>query len=547
MARNAPDLSPIPLTASLMSANSASGPGAERPDGSVGADTYGPFGAPAAAPPGSGRGDAGTDAPPDQPLAADPPLAAVRRSERLVDAFEAGRRRRASEDASEIRLMADAAASVARPAHATPEQCRRAELDRRALVADLATSGHVSEWTVNRLLSESADLCERFAAGVEALSVGRISRQHLSVIHDAGDPIVDDAARARFLTIALDRAAQLTPGRLAPVLRVVAERFLERTREERHRDAAARRTVELVDLPDNLAAITLINDVTLIHGIHDRLTAQARSVISARKTADDAWGGDKAEGDVVPEGGIGDGLNRIELLDGATAGASEPADERTMDQLRADIFTDTLLTAGPQDCVAGTGLAAIRATVQITVPVLTMTGASTEPCLLAGYGPIDSDTARALAAGAPGWDRVMTSPVTGTVLAVDRYRPGPALQRFLAARDEHCRFPGCRRAVRRCDIDHTHDAARGGPTAHTNLAHLCRRHHVLKHHTAWTVEQTSPGVLVWTSPTGRRHTDRPEPVVRFTPEPDAERRRRLREPWRFGDQDPSGPGDPPPF
>ena len=71
-----------------------------------------------------------------------------------------------------------------------------------------------------------------------------------------------------------------------------------------------------------------------------------------------------------------------------------------MAQLRADIATDLLLTAGPQDCVAGSGLAAIRATVQITIPVLTMTGAGTEPCLLAGYGPIDPDTARALAAGA---------------------------------------------------------------------------------------------------------------------------------------------------
>ena len=65
--------------------------------------------------------------------------------------------------------------------------------------------------------------------------------------------------------------------------------------------------------------------------------------------------------------------------------------------------------AGPTDCVAGSGLDAIRATVQVTIPVLTMTGASTEPVLLAGYGPIAPDTAAVLAAGAPGWERVMTS------------------------------------------------------------------------------------------------------------------------------------------
>jgi len=141
----------------------------------------------------------------------------------------------------------------------------------------------------------------------------------------------------------------------------------------------------------------------------------------------------------------------------------------------------------------------------------------------------------------------MTSPVTGAVLAVDRYRPGPALQRLLTARDEHCRFPGCRRPTRRCDIDHTHPAAQGGQTRHDNLAHLCRRHHVLKTVAAWTVQQTSPGVLVWISPTGRRHTDHPEPVVRFTPDEDLLTRRRImQEPWTAA-VDPPGTAGAPPF
>ncbi len=455
---------------------------------------------------------------------------------RLVAGFEAGRRERAAADAAEIRLMADAAAAVARPAQATPGQGRRAELDRRALVADLATSARVSEWTVTRLMSEASDLCTRFAAGVDALGRGELSRQHLSVIHDIGDPITDDAARAEFLTLALHRATHLTPGRLTPVLKVIAERFMDRTLEERHSEAVARRDIQVVDLPDHMAALTLINDATLIHGIHDRLTAQAHSAVAAREPVDQTADGKAANGE-APDG---------EATDGGADG--EPLDTRTMDQLRADIATDLLLTAGPQDCVAGSGLAAIRATVQITVPVLTMTGAGTEPCLLAGYGPIDTDTARALAAGNPGWERVMTSPVTGAVLAVDRYRPGPALDRFLAARDEHCRFPGCRRSIWRCDIDHTIDHAHGGPTCHDNLAHLCRRHHTLKHVTPWTVEQTAPGVLVWTSPTGRTHTDRPEPVVRFVADDEVQRRRQMmREPWLFTDDAPPGTPGAPPF
>jgi hypothetical protein len=70
----------------------------------------------------------------------------------------------------------------------------------------------------------------------------------------------------------------------------------------------------------------------------------------------------------------------------------------------------------------------------------------------------------------------------------------------------------------------------------------------MKHLTPWTVQQTAPGILVWTSPTGRKHTDRPEPVIRFTPDDDdAQRRRQLmREPWLFTDDTPPGtPGTPP--
>lgn len=429
---------------------------------------------------------------------------------RHVDAFEAGRVARAAADAAEIRVLAAAAASTAHESGASVEQRRRSELSRRAMIADLATSTRMSELTVTRLMTVAVDLCARFAAGVDALQSGRISRQHLSVIHDLGDRITDDAARAEFLALAIDRAERTTPGRLRPALRSIAERFLEQPMDERHGSARTRRDVVVIDLPDGMAALTLTDQATLIHGISDRITSIARSVIAAR-----------------PAPGEGDG---------------EPADERSMDQLRADIATDLLLTAAPEDCATGTGLAAIHATVQVTVPVLTITGASSEPALLSGYGPIDLETARELAAGEPGWERVMTHPVTGAVLCVDRYRPGASLDRFLAARDEHCRFPGCRRPVWRCDIDHTVGAACGGPTRHDNLAHLCRRHHVLKTIEAWTVEQVSPGVLVWTSPTGRKHTDLPEPVVRFVPDADLyTRRRMLDEPWCFPPPPPDAP------
>jgi len=199
-----------------------------------------------------------------------------------------------------------------------------------------------------------------------------------------------------------------------------------------------------------------------------------------------------------------------------TTTAEHPIDTRTMDQKRADLLADLLLAGTP--VAHGAGLDAIRAEVAITVPVLTLAGVGSQPALLAGYGPIDAETARRLTADAPGWDRVMTDPYTGAVLGVDRYRKNKDLERFLRARDERCRCPGCVRLARGSDVDHTMDAARGGPTEHTNLAHLCRRHHTLKHETAWRVKQLPGGILEWTGPSGRTYRDRPPAVVTFVPD-----------------------------
>ena len=188
-----------------------------------------------------------------------------------------------------------------------------------------------------------------------------------------------------------------------------------------------------------------------------------------------------------------------------------------MDELRADILADLVLTGTPSAHGEGDALSAIRAHVQITVPVLTAAGQSDEPALLAGYGPIDTETAQRLAAGAPGWDRVMFHPHSGATLAVDRYRPSAELRRFLRVRDERCRFPGCTQRPWRCDLDHTLDHALGGETRECNLAHFCRRHHTVKHATGWKVRQLDHGTLEWTSLTGRRYIDRPPSLVQFVP------------------------------
>ncbi len=244
-----------------------------------------------------------------------------------------------------------------------------------------------------------------------------------------------------------------------------------------------------------------------------------------REGADDTESEDPEDSEAASEAAAGDATtdpmttDRVTLTTGPSAGTDGDGDTRTVDQKRADILADILLTAVPTAHGTGDALDAIRATVHITVPVLSILGRSKQPALLAGHGPIDMQTAKRLAAGAPGWNRVLTDPYTGEPLLVDRYRPSATLKRFLDTRDEHCRFPGCTQPPWRDDHDHTVDAALGGPTCSDNLADFCRRHHIVKHHTPWRVKQLGHGILRWTSPTGRVYVDTPVHMVQFVPDP----------------------------
>ncbi len=145
---------------------------------------------------------------------------------------------------------------------------------------------------------------------------------------------------------------------------------------------------------------------------------------------------------------------------------------------------------------------------------------------IASFGPVSVERGMMLPTPKPHWagaDIVgaLAQGFDAVAFHTDTYHRTTAIDRHLRARDRHCRFPGCTTPATRCDIDHTHDHALGGPTTHTNLAHLCQRHHTQKHLTRWNVTQLPGGVLEWTSPTGRTYTDEPlpySPAIHFLPD-----------------------------
>ena len=79
----------------------------------------------------------------------------------------------------------------------------------------------------------------------------------------------------------------------------------------------------------------------------------------------------------------------FERVDAFARGRKRHGDGRTMDQLRADTFLDLLEGVG-----IGSSPVHRAGVVEVTVPWTTATGATNDPGVLAGYGPIDADTAR---------------------------------------------------------------------------------------------------------------------------------------------------------
>ncbi|MGK9219246.1 MULTISPECIES: HNH endonuclease signature motif containing protein [unclassified Microbacterium] len=452
----------------------------------------------------------------------------------LADALEVNGRSLASLEAMQALLIAHmvevAQEQYAREARALADGEEGRGWSFRALAEEIAGVLGCARATAEARMADAVALVNRYPRVLASMQEGRVSAGQARVIVELGDELESATARARFEELVLGVLAEhaLTPGRLRPVAEAVAERLQPRSLRERHEEEAGRRRVVFQRGRHGMGWVRMYVSALVGEGIVDR----------SRQLAEELAAAD---------------------VDGS--------DERTAEQRQVDVLCDLALagapTAGPQG--VPTGLAGIRASVQITIPARAFIAAAehraagaaeiggggddelADPCpdgdtadataqgsgrdafgrpterlvggaaVLCGHGAIPIVQAVELAVTAPVWERLFVDADTGALLTVDLRFPNAAQRRYLRARDEHCRFPGCRRPIRKrlSDADHTIDHCLGGPTCVCNLAYLCEYHHTLKHHSAWTVVQRPGGVLEWTSPTGRTCTDVPPPVVRF--------------------------------
>ncbi|MCM3885406.1 HNH endonuclease [Frankia sp. R82] len=195
-------------------------------------------------------------------------------------------------------------------------------------------------------------------------------------------------------------------------------------------------------------------------------------------------------------------------------------DGRSFDQRRADVAYGLLM---------GADAGRVPVELQVVVPVETLLGLTELPGEIPGFGPLPAEVVRQMSEDPRcTWRQILTRRDSGDLVDVSQRRfPSAALARKVRARNTTCALPGCGQPASGADLDHTVAWADGGPTHEGNLAPVCRRHHRMlgrrKHRpasqagaagqnepTSWLIEQTAPGHITWTTPTGTQHHTYPD-------------------------------------
>jgi hypothetical protein len=482
-------------------------------------------------------------------LAADEHAAGLGRltDDELVGVLRAGRRLQSWSAWMELSAVAELASR--RLAQEAAGQAGMAEHADAELAAALGLTGRAAD----RLLDLAMSL-QRLPLTARALAAGAIDLPRASVIAEEVTELGDDllaGVEERVLARAADQTT--TQVRAATRRAVLAadpgaarerqEKAAQEARVERWAEQAGTAALAGRDLPSAEVLVADQHLTELARALHaagltgtmDQLRARVfLALLSGQPVAFPAPPGGPSSGPDTPAGPAFTGM-----INPGPAGMPLPT----------GMF-------GP----GSTGSLPLTGTINLTMPLSTWIGMSQSPGEASGFGPLSADDCRHLGAvmgahprtrwcltltgtdgrpvahgcarpgrgvrGPPGggagpppagqdaWVASIPMEWLETGACTHRresagYRPPPSLQHLIRVRQQMCAYPGCGRAARRCDLDHTIPYHRGGRTCECNLAPLCRRHHQTKQAPGWTLEQPRPGVMVWTTPSGRSYTTYP--------------------------------------
>nr|WP_276512202.1 DUF222 domain-containing protein [Cryobacterium roopkundense] len=233
----------------------------------------------------------------------------------------------------------------------------------RGFVLELACALRIPQGTAQGLIRDSQCLAQALPLTRTALLNGEISQRHAQrmIDHVASIPVL---SQPDFEAALLPFAKTLTVAQFDIMARKVRERLHPESIAIRRTKCLTDRRVQLFPGIDGMSTLWISAASDDLQAVFNR---------------------------------VSDAATNLQDID----------ETRTLAQLRTDVATDLLLTG-----VTETGLGAgLRATVNITVPVLTLMGKSEEPGELEGYGPIDPETARRLAGTATSFTRILVHPI----------------------------------------------------------------------------------------------------------------------------------------
>ena len=306
-------------------------------------------------------------------------------------------------------------------------------------------------------------LATRLASTMAALRDGAIDEYKARRVAAATEVLSDELA-AQVEERVLPRAGECDATQLTRRLRYAVGRVDPAGAAARAEEKRAARQVRHDLLEDGVGMLTIQGDVERTQLAYDRIGVIARDL----KTA---------------------------------------GDDRTLDQIRADVALD---------CLAGKGFEQAKVHVYLTIPATAALGVDAQPGHVAGYGWLPAQRALTLAAQQDAtWQRVLTDTATGQVLDVGRhkYRPPAALRDHLRVAFPTCTGPGCTRPAHLCDLGHVIPFP-AGPTTSGNVRPLCRGHHNEKTHGGCQAVMSPDGTgLMWVTKHGYRFRYAPESIV----------------------------------
>ena len=372
---------------------------------------------------------------------------------------------------------------------------------------EISTALRIAPITAQNKIDVARALSVHLPVSCAALANGEITSSQASAIAKEMAPLIKAGAHPdiinRVENIAVGHSEMHTPAQVRNRIRKEIATIDPQEFESRVADATEHRTVEFREERDGMATIFALLPAADAQTVMVAVDKLARVRLEEERTE----------------------LNRLRLQYQA-----DPSMARLLQDPKSDLSKSLSISSHRIDQLRADALTALAAnylqdskdmalshrrpvTINLTIDLPTLLGLQENPALLQGYGPIPASVARELVEDSK-WKRFITDPITGNLLDYGRqtYTPPQQLVDFIVARDQVCRFPGCRQPSRVCDIDHAIPWDEGGTTTPGNLGLLCRRHHRLKTHGGWKLESFPDGSCIWSTPTGEKISVPPRPI-----------------------------------